>query len=393
VNAPVLPPRTRGSSAYTPGDTKRRRNSFLNTGVKSIMQRVRSRYFLPVVMIPLFLLAFVRADLRWRDCSRDDGRVCFNYPAYLRYETRQALDLHWLPLLPAALFRQLPDSISPAFEQGPQNQVLRYIVTISGVLCFWWLVGLWWERLFAGRRIDPRRRKLRWCISAGTVVLALLVALSVSLGMQGSFEGPTMTDSGFLVPGLLTGMAFIECGVFARLRQATNTQPVVVATLLLCLFVWVDINWRAEYRAYQGRNKPEVTDSRPGVVTFSLSFSPSPHIQDALALQAPALLIVAMPQAVSSLSPDSGVLITFRYLAVWLYWYALATVMFGLWPANTRVYGVIRTPLAILYGVAFGFTLLGWVAAASAHGPTPALAGAIGAGAGLFALSRREPHQ
>jgi hypothetical protein len=76
------------------------------------MPRLRGRYILPAVMIPVFLLAFVRAEVRWRECSQDDGSVCFNFPAYLRYETRQALDLHWPALLPVALLGQLPDSIS-----------------------------------------------------------------------------------------------------------------------------------------------------------------------------------------------------------------------------------------------------------------------------------------
>ena len=60
------------------------------------MLRLQKWQLLPAVVLALFLLALLRVDLRWRDCTSDEGRVCFNYPNYLPYEVRQAIDLHWL---------------------------------------------------------------------------------------------------------------------------------------------------------------------------------------------------------------------------------------------------------------------------------------------------------
>jgi hypothetical protein len=343
----------------------------------------RSRYFLPTLMIPIFLLAFVRAELRWRDCSQDEGRVCFNYPTYLRYETRQALDVHWPSLLPTALLHQLPYSISPAFDKERQTPVLRYIVTVSSVVCFWYAVGLWWERLLAGSRLRPQSRVLRWSLLVLLIILTPLVVLSVCLGIRGGWEGPTMTDAGFLAPALLVSMGLVECLAAGSFRQVTIAR-VVLASLLLCLYCWADSGFRREHKAYQQRNKREAAD--PGAVGFTLPFFPSPEIQDALALQLPALLVGALPSAIGSLSSDSMPATAFRCLVVWFYWFTLTALPVGRWPVNTRAYFAARRPLTIACTAVFLLAFLAWIVAESAHGPTPTLGIAVGTGAIVVAL-------
>ena len=56
---------------------------------KDMFHSQKWQFLLPLLMLPLFMLALLRTELRWRECTSDEGRVYFNYLLYLSYEIRQ----------------------------------------------------------------------------------------------------------------------------------------------------------------------------------------------------------------------------------------------------------------------------------------------------------------
>lgn len=207
------------------------------------MRSLRSRYFLPMLMIPLFFVALFQAKLRYRTCSANGG-VCFDYPIYLKYETLQALDLHWpVKLIPAAMLGQLPDII----YSGPRSSSkrLQYVILAFSVVIYWCLIGLWWERLLSGHRLAPERKTLRIFLLFLVAVLFTLVATSIYHGIRGGYEGPGISDAAVISPLLLTVMALTECNVLPRFLRGIRGQ-VAIPVMLLGLFIWTDTVVRDE---------------------------------------------------------------------------------------------------------------------------------------------------
>jgi len=151
---------------------------------------LRSRYFLLSVLLPLFLLAFLRTEMQWRECEQDREPVCFSYPSYLQHETWQGLDLHWLAFIPGAIADALPDSITPFPDRSRRRLALRYLIAFGSVAALWWVVGIWWERLHSGHRLKPEQRRLRRRILLLTGLFTPLVALMIYNGISGGYHGP-----------------------------------------------------------------------------------------------------------------------------------------------------------------------------------------------------------
>lgn len=336
-------------------------------------------------MVPLFLLTFIRADVQWRECLNGAQSMCFPYPMYLNYESRQALDLHWPALLPAALLNQLPESINPDYDRAPRTQRLRYIITVGSVTAIWWLVGRWWERLLYGRRLSAQRRKLRWSILLLVGVLSLLGPLFLYQGMRGGYEGPAITDAACIFPSMLMVMSLAECGVLSRILSG-KTVRVAIPALLLGLYVWADATYRTE--RFQNEARSQACIPQPGAMCIDLLFFPSPQILDEVALQLPPLLLASLPSmAVPSRVPgDSVSAIAFSYVLVGLYWYSVVSLAQGQWPATTHAYEWIRKPLAVSCGAAFGFAFPCWVIGYPHRGSGGMLGLTLGMAALIFAF-------
>jgi len=332
-------------------------------------------------MVPLFLLTFIRADVRWRECQNGAQSICFPYPMYLDYESQQGLDLHWPALLPAALLNQLPDSINPNLDRPSRTQGLRYVIAVGGVIAIWWLVGWWWERLLCGRRLSAHRRKLRWCILLMVGALGLLGPLILYEGIRGGYEGPTITDAACLFPSMLIVMSLAECGVLASLLSGNGARIAIPASLL-CLYAWADATYRTE--RFQNETRSQACIAKPGEMCINLPFDPSPQILDAAALQLPPLLLASLPSlAVPSRVPvELTPTIAFRYILAGLYWYTVVSLAQRKWPATTRVYERIRTPLSVVCSAVFGFAFLCWVFGYARHGS----GGMLGLALGMLAL-------
>ena len=333
-------------------------------------------------MIPLFLLAFIRAEIQWRKCPEG---ICFSYPNYLNYESRQALDLHWPALLPAALLNQLPESINADSDRPPRTQILRYVITVGSVIAIWCLVGRWWERLLCGRRLSAHRRKLRWSILLLVGVVSLLGPLILYEGIRGGYEGPTITDAACIFPTMLIVMSLAECGVLDRILNG-NGARVTIPALLLCLYAWADGTYRTERFQNEARSKSCI--AQPWEMCISFPFSPSPQVLDGIALQLPPLLLASLPSLAvqTRVSFESTPAIVSRYLLVGVYWLAVVSLAQGKWPATTRFFERIRTPLVVSCRVVFGFAFLFWVIGHARHGSGGMLGIVLGIGALILAL-------
>jgi hypothetical protein len=354
------------------------------------MLKRRISFVLPLVMCTMFAVAFVRAELRWRACSNDEFKtVCFSYPNYLRYETRQALDLHWLMLSPAAALGQLPDSLRADVQKGTHQQWLRYAATAVSVAVCWCLVGLWWKRLLSGGRLPSQRRGIRIGIWVVIVMFAAMAGLALYLGIRGGYEGSTMTDAGLVLPSILIVMALTELGVVPQSLRKIGTRT-AIAILFLCLYVWTDSAYRTEHQQYEERAKSNSCRPEPGAVCFSLPFMPSPLIQDSVGLQMPATLIASVPSMLlrSSFSFDSSLAIGFRYSLVLGYWFIVMSLVGGEWPSATKAYGAVRIWLFVLCAIVFAFSFLSWLVAGSPHGPNGIFGLVVGTTLALYALRR-----
>lgn len=343
------------------------------------MRFLRSRYFLPALMVPLFLIAFAKTDIRWRECTNDLGRVCFPYPTYLQYEVRQGLDIHWPALLPAILLDQLPDSIDPNAPKQGRAQWPRLLITISGLVGCWYCIGVWWQRLVSGHRISVGRKAARYGILCATGILATIAGLVIYLGVRGGFEGPTMTDAGCLLPVLLVVMALVECGAVDRYFTPQRLR-LAIPLFLTLLYAWSNTALQAERSDYDSRNASVSCKELPGQICFNWPFMSSPLIQDGLALHWPPLLLASLPTLISSshFPSQSLTMMGFHFFLVWTYWLTIISLAQRRWPATTGPYQAIRPWLVGCCAVILGFSLLAWLLGASQHGPTPALAVTLG---------------
>jgi len=341
-------------------------------------------------MVPMFLVSFIRAQTSWQRCN-ENGGPCFPYPIYLEYEVEQCIDLHWLALLPAAAFKQLPDSLTPIGDRGIGPVWWRYAVTFFSVGAFWWLIGLWWERLVLGHRLSPNNRIARIGIFISTGILGPLTGLAVYLGIQGGYEGPTMTDAGFLPPLTLVMMACLELGVIPTYLSKPGVR-VAIATLLVFVYREADVTLRSELQEYEAWSTSNTCRTEPGAVC--LPFTPSPLIQDAMALQAPVVLITELPSALfqSRFPFESPIAVGFRYLLTGAYWFILVSLLSGKWPTGKQTYVTLRGWLRAVCGLAFALSFLTWLFARLPHGPTGIFGVVIGTGIALYAL-RRAPLQ
>ncbi len=353
-----------------------------------LMRRIS--FVLPFVMCTMFAVTFVRAELRWRACSNDEIKtVCFSYPNYLRYETRQALDLHWLMLSPAAVLGQLPDSLRPDIDKSTHEQWFRYAIAAVSVFVCWCLVGLWWERLLSGGRLSSQRRGIRIVVWAAIGIFAAIVGLVLYLGIRGGYEGSSMTDAGLVLPSMLIVMALAELGVVPRYFRKIGTRA-GIAFLFLCLYAWTDSAYRTEHKQYEERAQSNVCIPEPDALCFGLPFVPSPLIQDSVGLQIPATLIASTLSTLlpSSFPFESPLAIGFRYSLVLGYWFIVMSLVGAEWPSTTKAYGAIRTGLFALCAIVLGFSLISWLVAVSPHGPNGVFGLVVGTAISLYALRR-----
>jgi hypothetical protein len=175
-------------------------------------------------MSVLFLTYLVRAELRWREChdERVTDLVCFPYPMYLPNAIKCGIDLHWMGLVLPAALDQLPSSLG-----GEKARWSSYVVTVLSVVAFWSLLGLWFERLRAERRLQTRGK--RAALMVLIVAVGPFILLGLYNGMRGGFEGPTATWASFIPAFLVLGMSVIESGLAAPIvvrmrRTAAHTR-------------------------------------------------------------------------------------------------------------------------------------------------------------------------
>lgn len=182
----------------------------------------------------VFVAGLWQAERAWSRCAEgDDGKVCFDYPQYLPYETRQAVDLHWMPLVPLAGLGVLPDCISSGSSKNGNWQAVRMIVTVLVCAGVWWMLGRWAERLRSGQRL----RVARWAVSVGGAVLVSGSLFLVQNAMRAGWHGPMMTNSGFVMPVFVGVLVLVELGVAPRMLRPW-ARRVVVAGLLACGYWW-----------------------------------------------------------------------------------------------------------------------------------------------------------
>ena len=121
------------------------------------MIRFPARLAVPLVMVPLFAISFVRVETRWRDRAVElDARdMSWDLSLYVPYHIRQGLDLHWLGLTAPAMLNLLPRSMTK-MSSTPLAGPLPYGAAFASVAAVWFLFGLWMKRLNSGRRLQNR---------------------------------------------------------------------------------------------------------------------------------------------------------------------------------------------------------------------------------------------
>ena len=185
----------------------------------------------------MFVVGWIRAELAWRSCNPDGP--CFDYPVYLPYEVHQSITLQGFALLPAEIVGALPESL------GGNGRIISGLVTFLSVAGFWLLVGVWWDRLSIGGSFLTGRA--RTVVRTAIAILFPLIVLSLSVGIRGGYEGPTMTDAGFLVPLLLAVMGLIHTNDLPAALHGRGLRVVVSAAFLL-VYAWADFAYLAWLR-------------------------------------------------------------------------------------------------------------------------------------------------
>ena len=341
---------------------------------------------LPVLMLPLFMLALLRTELRWRECSSDEGRVCFNYPLYLPYEVRQQLDVHWIATLPAGILQLTPASMSPYYDRTRPVQWPRILTTILSCGGIWYLIGLWFQQLRDANPLSERGTIARLSVLALAAFIPF-TCFAVYLGMRGGYEGPTMTDAGFVMPLLLAIMALVDLKLLPAVLQR-KTLRTGLALILALLYEWTDNSYQNQLKLYREREtaKSEARSSDPDALFFSFPFMPQPETVEGLALHTPALLVAELPGLLFGSSRADLPLRVFRAATIWTYWFAIFSLLVPGLAGGNCTFRKIRPWLR---GICAPFCLLaflGWLIGISAHGPSPTFGFMLGTLIPIYAL-------
>jgi hypothetical protein len=262
------------------------------------------------------------------------------------------------------LLDRLPESISTYPERLPRYQRYRYAIAFLCVACFWWILGLWWERLFAGRRLPPERKALRWSILALAGILFTIAGLAMYTGSRDGREGPATTDAAILLPALLTIMTLAECGLRAGVLKGVGAR-VALPTAFLCLFIWSDTEFRAERLEREAQVEWE-NAHRWTVDRYALG---EPQVLEGLWLPFPPVLLTESASIThpSGTPLESTAAKVWEYLLVGLYWYAIVALAQRKWPATTRVYNAIRPWLAVPCVILFCLAFFSWMTVSAAQ--------------------------
>ena len=255
-------------------------------------------------------------------------------------------------------------------------QVTRYIITALSVTVFWGLLGLWIERLLAARRLSSKPRLARFGMLL-LLGLALVLGMGFIRAIHGFWHGPLEPDSAVIPVLLLEVLIAAELTSIAALLQKSAIRA-VLATVLLWLYVWADAEYRKAQHDYHREPR-----SYSAFTRFQPFLNVRPEALDALSLQGPAVVVAELPALF--LAPrwrDHWVASGYRYLVVWLYWYALESLAARRW----SLYGEIRVGVRILCGFVFAFSLLGWVVGTSPHGYNGSFGVLAGTAIVFFAL-------
>ena len=300
----------------------------------------------------LFAIALMRAEARWAACGAE-GRICFNYPMYLKYGTWQAIDLNWPGLVPLAALDLLPGSMS---DQRSLNG-LRIAVAVLCVAIFWKLLALWYERLQAGRRLAPGRHGTRIALGLATGLLTPVLLVAIGGGLIRGWHGPTNTIAAFVGPLAICILSLIELGLPSIQLMRYRSAPAVGGSLLVLPYVWADA-------IYQ--------ESCAGTVP--------PAILDVLSVYHPVGLLA------SELVPYGAL----RALIVGLYGASVMALASQHWPHGARNFEPLRPWIRRAYLVFLTLAGFMWILAWEQHGPTGVFGGFAGTAIVLYALSANQ---
>jgi hypothetical protein len=337
------------------------------------------QFFLPLLMLPLFMLALLRTEMRWRECSADERRECFYYPLYLPYELRQQIDVHWIATLPAGILQLYPASISNDHSRAHPIQWPRILVTILSCGVIWYLIGLWAQQLQDARPLSKRGPVARFSMLALVVLFAPFTCFAVYLGMRGGYEGSTMTDAGLVMPMILELAALVDLNLFpAALRLRTLRAG--LALILALVYAWTDASYQNQLKRYQEREtaESEKRSSDPDAVFFTIPFVPEPETVGGLALHTPALLVAELPGLLFGSSRANLPLRVFKAGIIWAYWFSILSLLAPGLFEDSRTFRKVRPWLR---GVWVPFCLLAilcWLIGSSAHGPSPSFGFLVG---------------
>jgi hypothetical protein len=330
----------------------------------------RSRYFLPAVMVPLFILGLAEAEYRWNRL-RSSFPVCF--PNQLTYEWWQKIDLSNPMLWPVVALHLLPDGLTP-YETPPQpHRGLRYAATIVSVAVGWWVIGCWWARLLAGRHLPRHWRATRWPIVASIAVLVPIFVIGIAHDLGGGAGGPTFSTAGTATAILLLILALAECGVLRYFDRWPTL--ILIPDCMATLLVYAELADRDARRAFEHLS----FDGRRGFI--GLRYVPPSAAIDAMMVHSPTFLITELAWPTSSLAMKCS--------AVVLHWFSIVWIAQRRWPSQTSPYRGFRSVALGLSTVLTGLCFLVWFVGFPPHGESTGSFGAmIGFGAVAFAMAR-----
>ena len=323
------------------------------------LPRTVKRYTFVAVMTAFFVLGLVRARNRWERYQETvrPGRDA-PYSAYLAYNIRQALDLHWLPLLPLRVMDKLPAGLDLAGRPHQRNELVRVAAAILLVSVFWLLVALWFEHLTYGPGWIGAEHAVG---GVGAIVFAALALFVIRCQANDGPDSSPLSDAA-LVPVLsLLLMSMAQCGWLGKILRAKWTY-VVVPILFTCTFIWADRRYRAEFQASQNRYRACLEESKTReVLCWQFPFSASPAVQDAMWLHLPPALVLELSGILRPTIPRTPRRFAVSALVVASYWclvWALAASTSG---PFSRTKTAIRPFAVVFLRMAFAFLFLGWM--------------------------------
>lgn len=341
------------------------------------------QYLLPMVMLPLFLLALLRAETEWKECEEDLRRVCFYYPLSTPYELRQRIDMHWIAILPAGMVKLHPASLSSRSHRLPAFHWPRIAVTSLSCGAVWYLIGLWAQRFKDGKRLSIQGRAFRFALLVFVLFVVPLLCFSAYLEMRGGYEGPQFANAGFLMPLALAVLGLADLNVFpSGLRQ--RSIRLGLALMLALLYAWTDNSYQSQLHEFK---KLQATKSDSHGFSILLPFQPRSETLDGFGLQAPVLLFAELPGMLFGLSRANPVFRVFRVIIVCAYWFAVFSLLV---PGRLVASRVLIGARPWLRGILFAFCLIfiiGWLNARSDG--SPCFGFIVGTGIPLFALRPR----